>query len=116
MASRRARTWVTRGIQSGDQARDSSAHIRSDRCSVPNTPPSSWPNRTPMGGSFWSRLSSIGGQEGVRRRLGQQPEVARERPPPPLIGVPQQLADDGVGAARRRRERCGPDRPTARAG
>ena len=38
------------------------------------------------------------GQEGVRRRLGQQPEVARKRPPPPLIGVLNQSAHNGVGS------------------
>jgi len=35
-------------------------------------------------------------QEGIRRRLGQQPKVTRQRPPPSLIGIPQQLADDSV--------------------
>ena len=38
ISSSRASTRVTRGIQSGDQSKDSSAHIRSDRCSVPNRP------------------------------------------------------------------------------
>jgi hypothetical protein len=35
-------------------------------------------------------------QESVWRGLGQQPEIAGERPPPSIIGFSQHLADDRV--------------------
>ena len=41
------------------------------------------------------------GEESLGRRFGERPEVGRERPPAPRVGVAQQTRDDRVRAPRR---------------